>query len=64
VRVPVEEPLREQIVVLAQIGGEALRLPRKGSAGAWRPFRTWAAAHIRTLREERTHEISGPTPAG
>ncbi|HEV7978591.1 DNA-3-methyladenine glycosylase 2 family protein [Amycolatopsis sp.] len=26
---------------------------------AWRPFRTWAAVHLRTLREERTHEISG-----
>ncbi|QUQ67100.1 hypothetical protein [Kutzneria sp. CA-103260] len=30
---------------------------------AWRPFRTWAAVHLRTLREERTHEISGHTPA-
>ncbi|MBA2528386.1 MAG: DNA-3-methyladenine glycosylase 2 family protein [Euzebyales bacterium] len=31
---------------------------------AWRPFRTWAAVHLRTLREQRTHEISGrrPTP--
>lgn len=29
----------------------------------WRPFRTWAAVHLRVLREERTHEISGaPTP--
>ncbi len=28
-------------------------------AEAWRPFRTWAAVHLRTLREERTHEISG-----
>jgi DNA-3-methyladenine glycosylase II len=26
---------------------------------AWRPFRTWAAVHLRTLREERTHEIAG-----
>jgi DNA-3-methyladenine glycosylase II len=26
---------------------------------AWRPFRTWAAVHLRILREERTHEISG-----
>jgi len=26
---------------------------------AWRPFRAWAAVHLRTLREERTHEISG-----
>ena len=26
---------------------------------AWRPLRTWAAVHLRTLREERTHEISG-----
>lgn len=26
---------------------------------AWRPFRAWAAVHLRTLREARTHEISG-----
>ena len=26
---------------------------------AWRPFRTWAAVHLRTLREQRTQEISG-----
>lgn len=25
---------------------------------AWRPFRSWAAVHLRTLREERTHEIA------
>jgi DNA-3-methyladenine glycosylase II len=24
---------------------------------AWRPFRTWAAVHLRALRERRTHEI-------
>lgn len=28
---------------------------------AWRPFRTWAAVHLRTLRERRTREIAGPT---
>lgn len=27
---------------------------------AWRPYRTWAAVHLRVLRERRTHEISGP----
>lgn len=26
---------------------------------AWRPFRTWAAVHLRALREYRTHEIAG-----
>lgn len=26
---------------------------------AWRPFRAWAAVHLRALREERTHEIGG-----
>ncbi|MFC4942337.1 DNA-3-methyladenine glycosylase family protein [Pseudonocardia sp. GCM10023141] len=26
---------------------------------AWRPFRTWAAVHLRILREERTREIGG-----
>lgn len=33
-------------------------------AQAWRPFRTWAAVHLRTLREQRTREISGPSGAG
>ncbi|KAA0974440.1 DNA-3-methyladenine glycosylase 2 family protein [Paeniglutamicibacter gangotriensis] len=28
-------------------------------AEAWRPFRSWAAVHLRTLREERTREIGG-----
>jgi DNA-3-methyladenine glycosylase II len=27
-------------------------------ADAWRPFRTWAAVHLRVLREQRTEEIS------
>jgi DNA-3-methyladenine glycosylase II len=26
-------------------------------SAAWRPFRTWAAVHLRALRERRTHEI-------
>jgi len=26
----------------------------------WRPYRTWAAVHLRALREQRTHEIGGP----
>jgi DNA-3-methyladenine glycosylase II len=30
---------------------------------AWRPFRTWAAVHLRALRETRTGEIRGK-PAG
>jgi DNA-3-methyladenine glycosylase II len=25
---------------------------------AWRPYRTWAAVHLRALREQRTHEIA------
>ena len=29
---------------------------------AWRPYRTWAAVHLRTLREQRTLEISGRPP--
>jgi DNA-3-methyladenine glycosylase II len=28
-------------------------------AEAWRPFRTWAAVHLRALREQRTREIGG-----
>jgi DNA-3-methyladenine glycosylase II len=30
-------------------------------AEAWRPFRTWAAVHLRILREDRTGEIGGPS---
>jgi DNA-3-methyladenine glycosylase II len=30
-------------------------------ADAWRPFRTWAAVHLRILRERRTSEIAGPS---
>ena len=26
---------------------------------AWRPYRTWAAVHLRALREQRTGEIVG-----
>jgi len=26
---------------------------------AWRPYRTWAAVHLRILREQHTHEITG-----
>jgi DNA-3-methyladenine glycosylase II len=26
---------------------------------AWRPYRTWAAVHLRALRELRTGEIAG-----
>lgn len=29
-------------------------------AEAWKPFRTWAAVHLRCLRERRTHEIAHP----
>jgi DNA-3-methyladenine glycosylase II len=29
-------------------------------APAWRPYRTWAAVHLRTLRERRTQETSQP----
>lgn len=32
-------------------------------SAAWRPFRTWAAVHLRTLREHRTHEISKSRPS-
>ncbi|MCD2189960.1 DNA-3-methyladenine glycosylase family protein [Actinomycetospora soli] len=28
-------------------------------AEAWRPLRTWAAVHLRALREERTREMAG-----
>lgn len=29
---------------------------------AWRPYRTWAAVHLRALREQRTREITGAGP--
>jgi len=29
-------------------------------SAAWRPYRTWAAVHLRALREQRTHKIGGP----
>ncbi len=29
-------------------------------SATWRPYRTWAAVHLRALREHRTHEIHGP----
>jgi DNA-3-methyladenine glycosylase II len=29
-------------------------------AELWRPFRTWAAVHLRALREQRTGKIGGP----
>lgn len=32
-------------------------------SSAWRPFRTWAAVHLRILREERTWEIGGSARA-
>jgi DNA-3-methyladenine glycosylase II len=28
-------------------------------SAAWRPYRTWAAVHLRALREQRTGEIAG-----
>lgn len=38
------------------------RSPAEVSA-AWRPYRTWAAVHLRALREQRTQEVSGGTAA-
>jgi len=31
-------------------------------AEQWRPYRTWAAVHLRVLREQRTREIGGAPP--
>jgi len=36
--------------------------PLEDVAKAWRPFRTWAAVHLRALREARTGEINGTRP--
>lgn len=30
----------------------------------WLPFRTWAFVHLRTLREQRAHDITGGPAAG
>jgi DNA-3-methyladenine glycosylase II len=30
-----------------------------GVSHAWRPYRTWAAVHLRALREQRTGQIAG-----
>ncbi len=32
-------------------------------ASRWRPYRAWAAVHLRARREERNHEIAGPFAA-
>jgi DNA-3-methyladenine glycosylase II len=32
-------------------------------SNTWRPFRTWAAVHLRTLHEARTHDIRPTRPA-
>jgi DNA-3-methyladenine glycosylase II len=34
--------------------------PAVDIAEAWRPYRTWAAVHLRVLREQRTQEIAHP----
>jgi DNA-3-methyladenine glycosylase II len=31
-------------------------------ADTWRPYRTWAAVHLRAVREQRTREIGMPLP--
>lgn len=33
--------------------------PRGDITIGWKPYRTWAAVHLRALRELRTHEIAG-----
>ena len=35
-----------------------------GVSQAWRPYRTWAAVHLRVLREQRTGEIAGRRATG
>ena len=35
--------------------------PLADIASTWRPFRTWAAVHLRALREQRTQEIAQST---
>jgi len=47
-----EERLSDEIV--QQYGADA---SVASITEAWRPYRSWAAVHLRALREERTHEI-------
>ena len=42
--------------IVEQYGAER---PAAEIVEAWRPFRSWAAVHLRALREMRTHEIAG-----
>lgn len=37
--------------------------PGTTTPDAWQPYRTWAAVHLRALRERRTREISGGSTA-
>jgi DNA-3-methyladenine glycosylase II len=46
---------------VAELYGPGRSLQDVGQA--WRPFRTWAAVHLRALRETRTGEISGKPAA-
>jgi 3-methyladenine DNA glycosylase/8-oxoguanine DNA glycosylase len=44
---------------VANDSGTAPAAPWPTVSLAWRPYRTWAAVHLRALREQRTGEISG-----
>ncbi|WP_198668826.1 DNA-3-methyladenine glycosylase [Homoserinimonas sp. OAct 916] len=49
-----EHRLAAEIVELCGAGRDLDDL-----SDVWKPFRSWAAVHLRALREQRTHEISG-----
>jgi DNA-3-methyladenine glycosylase II len=42
---------------IAERYGTGRSLPELSQA--WRPYRTWAAVHLRALREQRTGEMAG-----
>lgn len=55
--VPHHEP--RLVAEISQQYGPATTLT--AVADSWRPYRTWAAVHVRALRETRTHGINPPT---
>ena len=50
---------REDDELLGRSGHREVAVDCSFDTLAWRPYRTWAAVHLRALREQRTGEISG-----
>jgi hypothetical protein len=50
---------REDDELLGRSGHRDVAVDCSFDTLAWRPYRTWAAVHLRALHEQRTGEISG-----